>query len=295
MREHRDVAGLVEALRYGKDGTVRASSAATLGQLGDARAVVALANALTDEAGEVRSAAAHALGRLGDARAVEALVGLVTDRRRHSGSRLGGPQGAGWAAAMALGMIGDRTAVEPLAQALDHEHRNVRRVAAVALAELGDARAIEPLVADLDGVSDFFWKAIKALRKIEVPTLLRALGDGRRSVRRGVAHALGYIDTADASATTALVKALGDPADCVRASAAGALGRRGDPSAGEALIRALADECWAVRECATQALADLGDVGVIKSIQRAVRGHNVDSVTATRAIAAIRRRIEPRE
>ena len=292
LREKSDVVGLVKALGYRKDSSIRASAATALGQIGDTRAVVALIQALSDEAGEVREDAARALGKIEDARAVEPLIDLVKDPLRHSGSYLGGARGTGWMAAVALGMIGDESALEPLVQALKHEDRCVRQVAAVALGELRDARAIEPLVIDLDGISDFFWKAIKALSKIDISSLLQALGDGPHTVRSGVAEALGYIHTRDTRATTSLIQTLRDREACVRVSAAGALERRGDARAIEPLICALKDESRLVRDRAAEALGKIGDARAVQSLEQAVRDGRVEAVSASIAAAAIARRIK---
>jgi HEAT repeat protein len=68
-----------------------------LGQIGDARAVPALLEALHDPKEHVRVAAAGALGQIGDARAVDGLLAALRDPDAHV------------RAAAALGQIARRT------------------------------------------------------------------------------------------------------------------------------------------------------------------------------------------
>jgi HEAT repeat protein len=81
--------------------------------------------------------------------------------------------------------------------------------------------------------------------------------------RRNAAEALGWIGSA--SATGALVKALGDSTEVVRSEAAWALGEIGDPSAQRALARTRSgDPSAVVREAAGLALAQIGSVSATR-------------------------------
>lgn len=67
------VGDLILDLKFGTPG-VRSEAAHALGEIGDARAVDPLIDALQDEDRRVRERAARALGKIGDARAVGPLI-----------------------------------------------------------------------------------------------------------------------------------------------------------------------------------------------------------------------------
>ncbi len=120
--------------------------------------VSVLIHFLKDEDWYVRSNAAEALGEIGDARAVEPLIqALLGDES----------EGVRGEAAGALGHIGDARAVEPLIQALKDEDWWVRKEAAWALGKIGDERAIEPLTQALNDEEELVRaQAEAALEKI---------------------------------------------------------------------------------------------------------------------------------
>jgi HEAT repeat protein len=97
----------------------RATAAATLGDLGDPRAVEPLIAALSDKNWRVRCAAAESLGKLGDKRAVEPLIAALKHADRNTQT----------AAAEALGKLGDPRSIEPLVS-LSHRSRDSTRAAA---------------------------------------------------------------------------------------------------------------------------------------------------------------------
>lgn len=101
LTQKRDVEGLIKALKD-KDETVRWRAAWALGEIGDARAVEPLIQALKDKG--VRGNAAEALGKIKDTKAVEPLIQALKD--------------IGVEAAEALINIGDERAVDPLIQYL---------------------------------------------------------------------------------------------------------------------------------------------------------------------------------
>ena len=74
-----NIPGLIQALDYGEEWAVRRAATQALQQVGDGRAVEALAAALEDEKREVRRAAARALGEIGDTRAYSALRAALND------------------------------------------------------------------------------------------------------------------------------------------------------------------------------------------------------------------------
>jgi HEAT repeat protein len=86
-----------------------------------------------------------------------------------------------------------------------------------------------------------------------VAALIAALDDGAEAVRAAAAAALGRLG--DPAAVGPLAKALGRPDWHLRRAAAQALASFADPRAAEALTKALAeDPHWAVRAAAATAL-----------------------------------------
>ncbi|NLF77026.1 MAG: HEAT repeat domain-containing protein [Chloroflexi bacterium] len=143
LKAKGNLQGLIKALTYQKDQSVRYNAAKALGEIRGANTVEPLIAALRDSSEDVREAATRALGEIGDARAVEPLIAAFKDA--------GFP--AREAAAKALGQLGDARAVDPLITALKESDLHVCRAASVALGQLGDARAIEPLTAALGNPS----------------------------------------------------------------------------------------------------------------------------------------------
>lgn len=195
MKEKRDTAGLIKALRDRRR-EVRLEAAEALGEIGDGSAVDALIETLGDVREDVRRAAAHSLGELHDPRAVSPLIAAIRSKFV-SGDR----------AAEALRELGE-AAVEQLISVLSDDDHAVRYYAARTLGELGDARAVEPLIA-------------------------ATLQDRRWSVRREAATALGKL--CDSRATSTLSAALKDGDTYTQMKAAWALGRLSDPRAQETL------------------------------------------------------------
>lgn len=106
MGRKKDVRGLIKALEYENFWDVRSSAAVALGNIGDARAVEPLIQALSDSTKFVRRDVAKVLGNIGDARAVEPLIQALTDSDSDISSY----------AAEALGNIGDARARKALAK-----------------------------------------------------------------------------------------------------------------------------------------------------------------------------------
>jgi len=81
LAARKDVKGLIKALAYQQDASVRTAAAQAIGSLGDARAVDPLMSVLGDQDWHVREAAVAALSRIDDTRAAEALMALLRDWR----------------------------------------------------------------------------------------------------------------------------------------------------------------------------------------------------------------------
>jgi HEAT repeat protein len=127
LKARRDVRGLLKALGYAPDATIRQGAARALGQLHAAPASEALIASLQDSEPPVRRDAAWALGQIGDPQATEPLIALLEDNHTEVHN----------AAAWALGQIGDPQAIDPLIAALRHWEEDVREAAFWALAHVG--------------------------------------------------------------------------------------------------------------------------------------------------------------
>ncbi len=223
----------------------------------------------------VRKAAVATLGKIGDERAVEPLIEVL--------SYDDGDENVHEAAAEALGEIGDERTVEPLIGMLSDDNSRVRRNAAGALDKLGwvpetdrqravyliaveDWKSVvecgESAVNALIGALPFWWmtkaaaEALGEIGKPAVEPLIRILSDNDERVRRSAADALGEIG--DVRAVEPLIKVLGDDSWRVRWPAVEALGKIGDERAVEPLIKLLEDEDDDVRNAAEEALEKLG-------------------------------------
>ena len=201
-------------------------------------------------------------------------------------------------AAELLGRVGNAKAVNSLletVQATRTEDADVREIALRALARIGDPRAVEPLVGALkraevwlapriadilarhgDLSVDPWWPSwrnrastppgpgppmssgeIRAIRAF--PALVRALDDLDDEVRAKSAASLGKLG--DRRAVTYLLDhLLTDPAPFVRARIAGALGQFNETEVIDTLVRALGDPAWWVRMRSVEALEQIGPI-----------------------------------
>jgi hypothetical protein len=81
LKEKEDVEGLIKAIQYEKDDSVRYNAAEALGKIGDARTVEPLIHALRDKDEDVREKAAEALENMGEP-AVKPLTQALKDKDR---------------------------------------------------------------------------------------------------------------------------------------------------------------------------------------------------------------------
>ncbi len=138
MKGKRDVPGLIEALAYQKDATVRKDAAQALGEIGEADGVEPLIAALAERNDDVRMAVVEALIKIDDVRAIKPMVSVIGD----SDTKI-------WFAARVYLMKKRSVSFGPLASALKSDNKTLAQKAARILGELKDARSVEPLVAAL--------------------------------------------------------------------------------------------------------------------------------------------------
>lgn len=202
-----------------------------------------------------RAFAAELLGRVGNAQAVPALLATVAATRTEDAD-------VREIALRALARIGDPRAVGPLVEALRHsEVWLVPRIADI-LTRHGDL-AVDPMIEFLEAPARHPARAWAASILGEVgaarafPALVRALGDLDDEVRAKGASALGRIG--DRRAVGYLLDhLLSDPAPFVRARIAQALGQFDEPEVVDRLVRALGDPAWWVRMRSVEALEQVG-------------------------------------
>lgn len=178
------IGGLVAILRENHPARRNASLSALI-EIGS-RQPASLVSALAHSTPEVRLHIAEVLGDLRNPESVTALMDRLSDDTEFPNVR--------HAAAQALGKIGDRAATPALIQAAEQGDFWVRYAAVEALGKIGDERAVTPLL---------------ALMQQDAWT------------RPAIVQALGNIEQVEAA--EALVGALDDPNEAVRAASMEAL------------------------------------------------------------------------
>ncbi len=200
-----------------------------------------------------RASAADRLGLSRSPRAIEALTQHLEDADGDVRLR----------AAKALGMIGGQAAIRPLVAALAQPSRwSTLRVAEI-LASMGGGVESE-LVATWHTMPRVSRLAtLDILGRLRIPGsaafLLERLSDEDPDLRARAAHALGKLG--DPTVHRGLIGCLRDPEWPVRAMAAKALGRIRAAEGVEPLTALLQDRQWWARSNAAEALRDLGARG----------------------------------
>ncbi|MET9113327.1 HEAT repeat domain-containing protein [Streptomyces longwoodensis] len=172
---------------------------------------------------------------------------------------------------------------------LGHRSVTVRETAVRALGRLGDPVSAGLLLTALDPprrvAPGLVGDALVRLGPAAVEALTGAAADGGDEQHRALAvELLGLIK--DRRALPALSAALDDPAPMVRAAAAAALGRVGEPAAVAALTGTVgADPSDRVVVAAAEALGLIGDESAVPALTRALRcGPYRPAHTAARAL-----------
>ena len=177
-----NVKGLIKALSYQKDASVRYWAAKALGELGDRQAVEPLIAALKGSDKNVQKASALALGEIHDPRAVKPLLDFIEVQKAHvittQSERLRIE-----AALQALVNIGS-PAVDPLISYLSsYITSNPNKMAIEALGRIGDSRSVEViarLLLDDSKISYERSKAAWALGEINDPSARESLIKGMK-------------------------------------------------------------------------------------------------------------------
>ena len=283
LKAKGDIKGLIKALGYKRDQTVRQAAAEALGEIHDTQAVKPLVVALKDSDEMVRTSVAHALGEIASPQALDALIGVLEDAETRPRQT----------AVEALGKIRDTRAVEPLIAALMTSDKAVLDTAIDALGKIGPP-AVESILVALKN-PDLCKPLFMALGEIgdrrAVEPLLAAIDDDDASIRKVAVTALGK--TGDYRVAKPLVPALWDPDWTVRESAFGSLEILGCTGvAVEPLIASLGDDDR--RDIAVEFLKKMG-AQVVKGLLPAYKNENRRvSGAATAVLATINQQaIEP--
>ncbi|MBM3469821.1 MAG: HEAT repeat domain-containing protein [Armatimonadetes bacterium] len=223
------------------DVTVRSDAAHALGKLGDESAVPALARALQDSDEYVRKSAVVALRRVSGPAAGEALRAALADRSEQVVLQ----------AVNGLRDIRDRGAVEPLIRVLARRERSLQLAATEALMRIGP-EAVGPLLATCED------KVLR--RKIGAQVMKILIEVGPRAIE-------------------ALLEAMEQESQVIRATAISVLGRVGD----QRIVRPLVDLFLRdprMQEAVVATLARLEERGILDG-----EGPHVDrEVSPTRMV-----------
>jgi HEAT repeat protein len=269
-----DVKGLIKALSYQKDGSVREKAARVLGEIGDAQAVEPLITALKDGDVVVRRAAVEALGQSGDAGVVEPLITALKDS----------DAAVCRAAAGALAQVAEES-----------KDKDLRHRVALVLAEIDEPRAVSLLVGSIAAQRSYAMthgrggsleedalQPLIRMGSLAVDSLIRCLSPNM--VRTGHDKSINVNHERNMVAVEALVQ-IGDSraveplagylssytTEKERSKVAWALGEINDPSARKSLVKALKDRAQSVRIAAAEALFKLGLIP--EDIENRVRYH----------------------
>ena len=255
LGENKDVDGLIDVLRRGKNKNRIKQAIFALGEIGDDKGVEPLIDkALKGDFGiAVRKAAIRALGDIGSDRAVEPLIFLMLKSEYVRVE-----------AVKALGKIRDARAVKPLNFVLEDENedQNVREEIVEALGEIAAEEAIMSLIAVLN--TDLDEKASRVLKEVGKPAvmpLITALNSDNETIMWKAATTLEEIG--DKRAVEPLIALLLDESKDEYDRGyyvATALGRIGDPRAVKPLITLASKHDEDMLTCmSVRALGQIGD------------------------------------
>jgi HEAT repeat protein len=174
-------------------------------------------------------------------------------------------------AAENLGYFGGPGAVGPLTELLSYPDETVRAVAARALARIGTPDAAEALARTLNDPSELtrlrMAENLERIGTLAMEPLVETLKSGNPQAQVLAARVLGNLRAAEASPNLCEAMLEGSTAD-LRAQAALALGKTGNPENVPAFLKASEDEAWPVRAQVANALEMIGEVSTIPALQK---------------------------
>jgi len=280
LKTKGDINGLIKALGYEKDADIRLAAAQALREVDRTQlylqAKEPFIDALKDEDWRVRQIAIQVLAELGEPDTLGPIVKALEDQNPQvqetavealaanvGSSRL--PEDAGLAVVEFLGRTGDARYVEALISAFRHafqmNYLSVQHAARDALVGLGSP-AVQPLCGILG----------------------EQVGIGTKPCHKEVIEILVRIG--DRQAVAPLITVLKEDPN-FSSDAAKALGKFGGPEAVEALLSALGDRRDYMRATAAEALGEIGDARAIEPL-KALQTTDEEEIVRKAAAAALR-------
>jgi len=262
---------LCAALKSG-DSFTRMQAARSLGYLGDKRAVEPLIAGLADPDEYSRNAMIEALGKLGDRRASNSLLPFLDDANENNRDTV----------LTALGGCGDANAVPRLLSFLQSGTPTEQFHVTETLGRIGDPCAVDAMIDALDG----FAKAEESREGhhflYDLP--FHAMPNPANSHAMTMVIALAEIR--DRRVVPMFIRLLDHPADYLRAIAAEALGRLGDPIAIPALFAASQRDDRMLADSASIGLGWLQHATALDRLIEMASGH-MDGSYRVRAVEAL--------
>ena len=292
----REGGGDLEILARDADAAVRRRALMSIGRVGDAAAVPAVAAALADPDDGVRAAAAFGLGLLGATSGVPPLVAALRDPsvtvRGRAAEGLGLIGEASSASAVAAAFAGCRAHLAPIAA--DDEavtttpDADACRLALFALVRLRQYEALARVALDEQGAPvSRWWPVAYALQRIgdrrAVPALLALASTPGVHTAAFALRGLAALREPQAVDPAIVIAGRADADVRVRVAGVRALGQLRATSAVPVLVR-LADEPTTPRNLALEVLAALGAIGDRRALD-VMLDRMTDRAPATRAAA----------
>jgi len=272
---------------------VMAFAAASLGEIGNPKAVPVLIEGLSDNSWNVRQSCAYALTEIGEKgvdRIAEALSSPNDDVRYwvtrilESIGEPGMPylvkalsdknKNIRFFAAKALGTSTNSAVVRDLIKSLADPSWSVRKIASESICKL-EIISIEQLLRNMsnDNEDIRYWigQILEKTGKMHLDQIHESIRNGDTELRLCACQALGMIG--DPASTDNLISALRDDSEWVRTYAAISLGKIGDPRAVIPLIKSLADRNTEVHRNIVKAFQKLGSK-VFETIKKSIESED---------------------
>jgi HEAT repeat protein len=261
-RRDEAVQGLLILARDG-DGGVREAAYESLGMLGALESLRILLDAFEDAHMGARQAAVLAAGRVAPEDGADAIAALLEDPRPEMR----------FSAIWTLSYLGADHA-DRIAASLSDEDEEVRMISVQCLGELGATHSADAISGLLEDSSD--------LVRFAAATALAALGDARGATMlrasldrpdRALPASIGLGDLEDQDSRLALTRLARHRwrSPILRAAAARALVRLGDPTGAEVIRKIIHSWRIEARQYAVQLVGELGLTALVPDVARALR------------------------